>query len=141
MSGKGLVGTIGQYGGEFIDLLEVELNREFWVRNGGYTAYVIEEDGVRFLIIPDAPSDMLIKQIITADRRYSLEVEMSSIKNTGYTECDCCGRRIKLGRKVYRIKGSDYAYCSIECFNDIALDVCKLTEEIVETCGKEIKLG
>lgn len=61
------------YGGTEIDLLEAPLNEEFWVCNGGYKAYVVEEDGKRYLIIPDAPKG-LVKQEITEDRRKGLSV-------------------------------------------------------------------
>ena len=138
MSSKELVGTICQYGGEFIDLLEVSLNQEFWVCNGGYDAYVIEEEGKRYLIIPNAPADELVKQLITENRRYGLEVEMSSRKNVDarYTECDCCGKRVKLGDTVYRMNGTDYIYCSSKCLIDAHASVSKLTVEIADECCK-----
>ena len=142
MCNKEMVGKIGQYGGEFIDLLEVPLNQEFWVCNGGYHAYVIEEDGVRYLIIPEAPADELVKQLITEDRRYGLEVEMSSRKNVDarHTECDCCGKMIKLGDTVYRVNGTDYIYCGYKCLiESTQVTASKLTAELAEECCKELR--
>ena len=121
--------------------MEVALNQEFWVCNGGYSAYVIEEDGKRYLIIPNAPIDGLIKQPITENKRYSLEVEMSSRKNVDarYIECDCCGRKIKVGETIYRLPNSTELFCSAVCFAQNFASIEKLTTQIANDCFAELK--
>lgn len=128
------------YGGIKVDLMGVPLNEEFWVCDGVYKAYVVEEYGKRYLITPDAPKG-LVKQEITEDRRKGLSVAFTNKKyiDTRSIKCEYCGKNIVIGYPVYVLDNSSKTYCSDYCLTMDNARVETMSVEIAEECGKELK--
>ena len=55
-----------------------------------------------------------------------------------YVKCDCCGRKIPMGRDVWVYSGYCGVYCSAECFAEGWGDCLTLDEEIIEDNGCKV---